>query len=208
MKYIIPTVALLLLLGCSSEQQNTQEPSKGLVETLQTKASEATQQVGNSVKEGVEAAKQTTQDAVESVSKTAEEAQQQIVETTQKMSNDLQQATHEVKQDIAEATQEMANDIQETTQDIQKAANGTKAEFNAAATFKRKCASCHGATAEKSALGKSQIIKGWNADKIISALQGYKDGSYGGAMKGLMASQVSSLHTDEIKALADFISKQ
>lgn len=70
-----------------------------------------------------------------------------------------------------------------------------------------KCVACHGQNAEKSALGKSQIIKGWSADKVLSALHGYKDGTYGGAMKGIMKSQVSAYSEDELKALAQHISK-
>lgn len=69
------------------------------------------------------------------------------------------------------------------------------------------CAACHGANAEKPALGKSQVIKGWPADKTIAALNGYKDGSYGGAMKGLMKGQVAKLSDADIADLADQISK-
>ncbi len=79
--------------------------------------------------------------------------------------------------------------------------------FDAVGTFKRKCGGCHGANGEKAALGKSQIITGWEVVKTAEALNGYKDGSYGGAMKGLMASQVSSLSESDINALAKHISE-
>lgn len=69
------------------------------------------------------------------------------------------------------------------------------------------CAACHGASGEKAALGKSQIIKGWPADKIEAALHGYKDGSYGGPMKGVMKGQVAKLSEADIKDLAAQISK-
>ncbi len=69
------------------------------------------------------------------------------------------------------------------------------------------CSGCHGVNAEKSALGKSQIIKGWPAEKIVAALKGYKDGSYGGAMKGVMKGQVSRLSDEDIENLANQISK-
>ncbi|RXJ98729.1 cytochrome C [Arcobacter sp. CECT 8986] len=68
------------------------------------------------------------------------------------------------------------------------------------------CASCHGAKAEKKALGKSHVIAGWPADKIEKALHGYKDGSYGGAMKGVMKGQVARLSDADIKELAKTIS--
>ena len=70
-----------------------------------------------------------------------------------------------------------------------------------------KCASCHGAHAEKKALNTSNIIKGWDSSKIEKALHGYKDGSYGGNMKGIMKSQVSKLTDKQIKILAEYISK-
>ncbi|WP_421716937.1 c-type cytochrome [Arcobacter arenosus] len=78
---------------------------------------------------------------------------------------------------------------------------------NDGAGLYQSCAACHGINAEKAALGKSQIIKGWDAAKIETALKGYKDGSYGGAMKGVMKGQVARLSDADIKALAEYISK-
>ncbi len=73
------------------------------------------------------------------------------------------------------------------------------------ATLFKKCAGCHGANAQKKALGRSEVINAWKSDKIVSALQGYKAGTFGGAMKGIMKGQVSSLSKEQIKALADYI---
>jgi len=70
----------------------------------------------------------------------------------------------------------------------------------------QKCSACHGKNAEKKALNKSAIIKDWNASKIEEALIGYKNGTYGGAMKGLMQSQVNSLSDKEITDLSKYIS--
>jgi len=69
----------------------------------------------------------------------------------------------------------------------------------------KKCAGCHGMNGEKPALGKSKIIKGWKSEQTIAALKGYKDGTYGGAMKGVMKGQVMSLNDEQIKALGDYI---
>ena len=69
------------------------------------------------------------------------------------------------------------------------------------------CASCHGEKAEKSALGKSQIIAGWDKQRTIDALNGYKKGTYGGSMKNIMKGHVNSKTDTEIEALADLISK-
>lgn len=77
-----------------------------------------------------------------------------------------------------------------------------------AATFKAKCASCHGANGKQMALGKSDKIGGKSSGEIEEALKGYKSGGrnkhgMGGTMKGMAA----GLSDADIKALADYISK-
>jgi cytochrome c553 len=69
------------------------------------------------------------------------------------------------------------------------------------------CAGCHGATGEKVALGKSKVISSMSKADIVAALNGYKDGSYGGAMKALMKGQASKLSDADIAAIADKIGK-
>lgn len=69
------------------------------------------------------------------------------------------------------------------------------------------CAACHGQKAEKSALGKSQVIAGWDKQRIIDAINGYKEGTYGGIMKNIMAGHVMNKTDVEIDALAELISK-
>ncbi len=68
------------------------------------------------------------------------------------------------------------------------------------------CSSCHGVNAEKSALGKSKIIRGWDANEVSTALNGYIDGSYGGVMKGLMKAQASKLSDEDIEIVSEYIS--
>ncbi|MGM0519040.1 MAG: c-type cytochrome [Campylobacterota bacterium] len=70
-----------------------------------------------------------------------------------------------------------------------------------------KCVSCHGANGEKVAMGKSKIIKDMTKAEFIEAMKGYKDGSYGGPMKGLMKAQVASLSDADIEAIANKIAK-
>ena len=63
--------------------------------------------------------------------------------------------------------------------------------------YKSKCFSCHGEKASKAALNKSQIIAGWDADKTIKSLAGYKNGE-GGPMKPI----ASGLSDEDTKAVA------
>ncbi|MBU1667180.1 cytochrome C [bacterium] len=69
------------------------------------------------------------------------------------------------------------------------------------------CKGCHGANFEKAAMGKSKIVKDMSKEEIISAMKGYKDDSYGGAMKAMMKGQVANLDDAAIVAMADEIKK-
>ena len=71
-----------------------------------------------------------------------------------------------------------------------------------------KCVGCHGVNGEKAALGgKSKIIKDMTKAEIKTAMLGYKDGTYGGVMKGLMKGQSMSLSNEDIEAIANQIGK-
>ncbi len=215
MKYIISLAAALLLIGCSSEQKHSQEATEApaatsIVESIQTKTAEVAQQVGDQVEETAQAAKKKTQELVDDAADTAKKAAENVTEVSQNITEEIAQTSQDIQKNVADSTEKISDELKQTTQEIQDAVatQNASSQSDGASIFKRKCASCHGSTAEKSALGKSQIIKGWESGKIVSALQGYKEGSYGGAMKGLMASQVASLSQNDMEALANFISKQ
>jgi len=91
---------------------------------------------------------------------------------------------------------------QESTEVVEVAQAVTKS----GADLFKVCSSCHGQHAEKKALNKSKVIQGWSEVQVTTALNGYKDGSYGGSMKGLMKSQVTKLSDEDISALAKHIS--
>ncbi len=75
---------------------------------------------------------------------------------------------------------------------------------DASALF-QKCAACHGAAGEKHALGKSKIINEMSPEQIETALNGYKNGTYGGTMKAVMKGQVAALDEAQIKSIASYI---
>ncbi len=72
----------------------------------------------------------------------------------------------------------------------------------------KKCAACHGQNGEKAALGKSKLVNTMNKDEIVTALKGYKDGTYGGSMKALMKGQVASYSDADIEKVAEYIGKK
>ena len=67
------------------------------------------------------------------------------------------------------------------------------------------CAGCHGQHFEKVAMGKSKIVKDMSEADILIALKGYKAGTYGGPMKGLMTGQVANLSDADMAAMAKSI---
>lgn len=80
------------------------------------------------------------------------------------------------------------------------------APVDGGALFNQKCVSCHGAKAEKAALGKSQIIATFSEGQIKDALKGYQAGTYGKEMKAVMQGQVKALDDSQIDAIAKHIS--
>ncbi|MDD2653104.1 MAG: cytochrome C [Sulfurimonas sp.] len=69
------------------------------------------------------------------------------------------------------------------------------------------CTGCHGADWSKPALGKSKNVSAMSKADIATALKGYKAGTYGGPMKGLMAGQVAKYSDAELDAFAQTIGK-
>jgi cytochrome c553 len=133
----------------------------------------------------VSAPKEEVQHSEQAVTKTPQEKVKQVLQEAKKLAN---------KEVEAPAVEEVPKEIATVT-----------TSSNAKALF-TKCAGCHGMQGEKRALAKSQIIKGWDAAKVQHALKGYKDGTYGGASKNLMKSQVANLSDADINALAEYIS--
>lgn len=76
-----------------------------------------------------------------------------------------------------------------------------------AATFKTRCQACHGQDGGKVPPNGTNAIKGQSAESILTKLQGYKAGSYGGKGKQVMAGTVKRLSDDQMKGVADYASK-
>ena len=87
------------------------------------------------------------------------------------------------------------------------ASMGLAAEGGDGAALYAKCVGCHGADGTKAAAGTGKPLKGMKAPDIEKALQGYKDGTYGGEKKGMMTRFVSDLSPADMKALAEYIAK-
>ncbi len=128
----------------------------------------------------------------------------EVVETTKDVTQDVIDEVVAVSKDV-KAKASIAMD--EAVAVAKESVTTVKALAVDGGVVYKGCAGCHGTNGEKVALGKSKVIQGWDATKVIEALNGYKDGSYGGAMKGVMKGQASKLSDAEIKAVSDYISK-
>ena len=62
------------------------------------------------------------------------------------------------------------------------------------------CKGCHGANFEKKALGKSKVVANLTKAEVSDALVGYKKGTYGGPMKGVMKGQVARYSEADLRA--------
>ena len=130
------------------------------------------------------------------------EAKEQVA-PKQEVTQNVEEKAKEVKTEVKVEEKKVEEAKSEEPKQVNETASN---ELNAETLFKT-CASCHGLKGEKEALGKSQVITGWDKDRVIKALNGYKDGSYGGVMKNLMKTHVETKTPEQIEVLADYISK-
>ena len=69
------------------------------------------------------------------------------------------------------------------------------------------CKGCHGQAWEKKALGKSKVVSDMTHAEIADSLKGYKAGTYGGPMKGLMKGQVAKYSDADLDAFSATVGK-
>ena len=186
MKIIIPLVCALFLVACNDTASTQEAPaaqeSNPIVQDVNTTSAEHPKEV----------VEQTTQ-------VTTTVTQVEAVKTEVKP---VDQVKAEPKKPSIEKVVKVVKEEVKPKVEVQ----ATHAQINGGTLYGEKCASCHGAKAEKPALGKSQVIAGWSASQVQEALHGYQSGSYGKEMKALMQGQAKSLSSEEIKALAKYIS--
>ncbi len=190
MKIVLSAVLAMFLVACGN---NTQEKKAEEIVESKTVAVEETKVPAEVEKVEVEETK---------VVETPAPEIKTPIEEVKKVVEEVKTATVEKPTPVKAPEPVKVEEV--TTKVTPKPA--VKSSIDGGALFV-KCVACHGQNAEKKALGKSQIIKGWSVDKLLTAFHGYKDGTYGGPMKGIMKSQVSNFSEDELKALAQHISK-
>lgn len=71
--------------------------------------------------------------------------------------------------------------------------------------YYKKCVSCHGVNGEKNAIGTSRPINTLSQEEVRNALNGYKNGTYGGKYKILKKGMARSLSEEDIEVLSVYI---
>lgn len=195
MKILISVaLAAFLLVGCSDEQSKSTQTTTDAVKEPTTVMSTA-HKIDAAIKNATKSADEVTQ-SVKELSDTTIEKTKEIVEQAKGVTNEAVTRTKEVAKDVADEVQTSAAAVSESL----------SAENELGASAYKVCSSCHGVNGEKPALGKSKVIQGWSVSKVLHALDGYKDGSYGGTMKAVMKGQASGLTEEKAKAIAEYIS--
>ncbi len=233
-KIALALAIALTLSGCDSKEENTQKSVKQevsvekksgtdkIVEGIEDISQDIKNKASKSMEDVSKSAKEVAQDvgkkvdenivkpaskALNSAVKTTKEATQKAIDATKEASKEALKTTKKVAQKAVDATTEATKDAVDSSKKMIKKATSALSENNdKGKALYTKCVSCHGINAEKKALNKSQIIADWDKEKILNALQGYKNKTYGGAMKGIMNGQVSKFSQEQLEQLAEYIS--
>ncbi len=207
-------VAIALLTGCGEEktaeskvvEELKQEVVKQEPKAVETQKVEEKTAESNLVDQVKESTSNVASKIVEESKKIADAASpvvknvsEKVATTTQELTKEIQEATNTTKEKVTQTVNSVAAKVEEATSSEDDLVAKGQGLF-------MKCTACHGVNGETPALGKSEVIKGWEVSKTVDALIGYKNDTYGGSMKGVMKSQVTSLSNNDIKALATFIS--
>ncbi len=204
--FIYSLVLAAVLAGCgdsvkeaaNSVSEKAKEGTSHVVEATKEAASEAAKGAAEAVSDGKNVVAAAKEAVVDTTSK--------AVDATKEAAGEAVEATKEAASSAVDSAKEVASRAVESTKEAASTAVAAVTGGGAGEAVYKKCSGCHGAKAEKKALGKSQIIAGWDSAKTEDALKGYKAGTYGGSMKGVMKGQVMTMSDEDIKAVAEYIS--
>ena len=188
MKIALSIVVALFMLGCSSEEK---EVTSNEVQE-KTPVVEAEKSMVEKVSTITTSVEETTADVVA-----------EVQEKASALTTSVEETTADVVAEVQEKASALTTSVEETTADV--VATVVPENTNGKALYSA-CASCHGTSGEKPALGKSAVIQGWSKEQVLDALNGYSDGSYGAALKGMMKVQADKLDADEKEAISEYIS--
>ena len=199
-RHIFALAIIAALTGCSGgDDAATGGAEKSMVE----KAAEGAKEVAGKAVDGAKDAASAVVEGTKDAAAATKDAAAAAVDKTKEVAGAAVDKAKEVAGDAASTVKEAAGDAVDGAKGAVAAVTGGA---DGAKLFAA-CAGCHGARGDMKALNVSPLLAGQSKEDIAKKIHGYKDGSYGGPMKGVMATQVGSLSDADIEALADYISK-
>lgn len=184
--YFLAVLVLILFFGCEKNNKSKQE-------YLFTNKTEQNTKENN-----------TTSNFTNEVNKTAEKSNIKINNQKKVVTNSsvLLQNNKEISNKTLKAkTDDIKNKIDNTNNTVTL----LNEDIKAGEKVYIKCRSCHGRNADIEVFRKSQNISKWSKDNIIVALQGYRNGTYGGLMKATMTTLVKNMSDEEFVSVAEYI---
>ncbi len=201
----------LLMIGCGGNSKKSDETTTQQIKNVvkQTVSMKPVQKVEPIAEKKALSQPQSVMDKTKEVGKKVVEVVQKTTETITKKTQELvkkagnNEMAKEVAKKVQNGTKSLADMLPVGLTTATKN-SGINDNVNAKKIFV-KCAGCHGQKAEKKALGVSKVIANLSPKKIEVALNGYKKGTFGGTMKGVMKGETISLSEQDIRDLAKYI---
>ena len=196
--------AALIFTGCGENKVEEKKPEP----VVEQKVEQPTKSKEDIINEVAADLKKSAEAAIDQAAKTAVEVSKESEKIVAEVAKETKEVSKEMTQVATQAVEEVQSQIDAAADSMMKQKE-QEAEANAdAKALFVKCAGCHGQKGERAALNKSAVIQGWPVEKTKESLLGYKNGTYGGVMKGVMQSQVANLSEEEIDLLAEYIAAQ
>jgi len=186
MKIALSVAVALLFIGCS---ESTQKETKTVAQAAPVVEQKAPESRG---------AMSSMMNSANTMASTAHKVATTTADKAQDVADSAVKATNNAVENAKVAVTETADKVADKVDAVVSGKTGQM-------LFKT-CAGCHGQKGEKIALGKSQVIQGWSVVKTSDALNGYKAGTYGGVMKGIMVGQTKKLSENDVELIAEYIS--
>jgi cytochrome c553 len=212
MKYVLTLVCIFVFFtGCFDEKKeinvNSEKKQEATLDVVSKNLKNSTNTVIDEATKMAKELQTGTQDLAKDLEQDAKVVVRKVGESSKKVLNEAAITTKELSdtamQKAVQAKEVLDKKLTAVVQNTQeKSINDVKAE-----ELYLKCSGCHGLKGEKKALNSSEIIQGWDVQRTIDALTGYKANTYGKAMKGVMQAQVKGLSQDDINVLAEYIFK-
>lgn len=210
---LVSAICIALIIGCGDDKQESGSTiSKTLTESVAS-AKSVTANLADKAKNVTASVAEISNDVQNKVSNIATDVTAKTKEVTASVVEKAQNVTSDISNKVTEVKDNVVSKVSDVKQEVAQKSSQVASSVAAVVTpapsgkdiYTKTCTSCHGANGNLKALNVSKIIKDLSKEELEHALMGYKDGSYGGAMKGVMQGQVATLNAKQLESLVEYI---